>query len=1363
MAAPWPLKLARVHRVLAKADLRVKGRPIGSPAARNAIDELTAAGVLEQGPEGVRAPSGWALTLTEQAREDGKLAALCRGVHATRPRNRRYHEPAEDEMQFRWQLVRGEFAHIGEFVDEADLSATWGILAAPLRADIIGALPPSCLGTALTGCLERVMDAAAAPEPVLELCQALTPTPIRHSADFAFIRVLQGRFDEALEVFNALPGKSRIDNMAVAGTAATRAVLALLRGDDEETLRQIEAAMAAAKAGTRRRSVFVESHAFALALLALVRMDTTESLALLERILRAAERNASGRFDAVLTLVDMAARLKAKRETHTYPQTGPRLVGLYDGLHCCWREHFGPAAAYRRDQLARFRQRAAAAGLDWAVAEADEVLRRAAIFEADQAGRRVAAHRENILHAQLGTVTLADVAVPLPDWEFSLKTLERIAHETTGTATAGQSKTKGKQRLAWDLDTTYGTVTLAGREQRQLKSGAWSKGRRVSLRRMAAEAADLSYLAPQDRAALAALSMRRYWGGQEEVYAGAPSLFALAGHPHVFNNGAPVEVVRREVELLVNERQDGVLVSLVPHPGDDEQDYRVLSPSAGRVEVTRFSAAHRRLVEVIPDVGLMLPDGAKGRLLEAVSALAGEIRVHSDTGGAVTATQVQADAEPWVRLEPMDGGLAVALVVEPIAESGNCFPPGAGGATVFASEDGRKVQTERDLAAERAAAARLLETCPALALLPGESEPLLLPEPARCLELLEQLHEAEARCKWPQGQPFKIVGRAAVPALSLKVKSAGEWLQASGGLEVDGERVVGLKRLFALLEASPGSRFLELDKGQFVALESGFRRQLDDLASVTGAGAGGAVRLSPLAALALDDLLDSARVEADRDWQARRAKLKDAQAFDPQVPSTLQAELRPYQVEGYRWLARLAEWGAGACLADDMGLGKTVQTLAVLLRRAPGGPALVVAPTSVVANWLDEARRFAPTLNVKIYVGPGSARTALLQAPAPFDLYVTTYGVAQKDADQLAGVRWHSAVLDEAQAVKNPTAKRSRAVRRLPADFRVITTGTPIQNNLVDLHALFGFANPGLLGSLEQFRRNVQIPIERDGDGEAQARLRRIIAPFVLRRLKAEVLDDLPERTEITLHVPMSAAEAELYEALRQRAVEDLEGARREAPELAEGARRVQILAHLTRLRLACCHPRLAVPEQSDATPVAGVASSKLQTFASTLDELRQNRHKVLVFSQFVRHLKLVEEYLQSAGVAYQYLDGATPRKARAERIAAFQAGQGDVFLISLKAGGVGLNLTAADYVIHMDPWWNPAVEDQASDRAHRIGQTRPVTVYRLVTEGTIEEQIVELHRKKRDLANQLLDGTDATGRLNADELLALLRQPLAS
>ena len=551
------------------------------------------------------------------------------------------------------------------------------------------------------------------------------------------------------------------------------------------------------------------------------------------------------------------------------------------------------------------------------------------------------------------------------------------------------------------------------------------------------------------------------------------------------------------------------------------------------------------------------------------------------------------------------------------------------------------------------------------------------------------------------------------------------------------------------MDRSPSSRFVPLGDSAFVSLTAAFQRQLADLRSVSAPSGKKRLRLHGLAALTLRDFFDGTRLDDDGGWRAGLRRFREAGAFEPIVPGTLQAQLRPYQEEGFAWLARLSRWGAGACLADDMGLGKTVQTLAVLLERATDGPALVVAPTSVVANWLDEARRFAPTLNVRTYTGPASSRAGKLEDLGAFDLVVTTYGLLHNDVDALARVDWSTAVLDEAQAIKNPATKRARAARKLGARFRVVTTGTPIQNNVVDLFSLFSFLNPGMLGSQKRFRQNFGLPIERDRDPAARIRLRRLIAPFVLRRVKADVLDDLPPRTDVTLHIEMSPEEVALYEALRQRAMEDLEALTQEKqPE--SGQRRLQVLAHLTRMRLACCNPRLVHP--------GGPPSSKMRTFAATLEELRQGRHKVLVFSQFVRHLKLVEEHLAESGIPYQYLDGSTPAKARADRIAAFQAGEGDAFLISLRAGGVGLNLTAADYVIHMDPWWNPASEDQASDRAHRIGQTRPVTVYRLVTKGTIEEQIVELHRSKRALADRLLEGADAPARLSTEELLELLR-----
>jgi len=290
---------------------------------------------------------------------------------------------------------------------------------------------------------------------------------------------------------------------------------------------------------------------------------------------------------------------------------------------------------------------------------------------------------------------------------------------------------------------------------------------------------------------------------------------------------------------------------------------------------------------------------------------------------------------------------------------------------------------------------------------------------------------------------------------------------------------------------------------------------------------------------------------------------------------------------------------------------------------------------------------------------------------------------------------------------------------------------------------LFQFINPGLLGPYETFQWRFATPIERDHDRDTRRRLQRLVQPFMLRRTKAQVLEELPSRTEVTLQVALSREETAFYEALRQRALQKLEQVK--------GPQHLQMLAEIMRLRRACCHPRLVIEDSS-------LASSKLKMFGETIDELLENKHKVLVFSQFVDHLTILRGELDRQGVTYQYLDGSTPARARDQRVAAFQAGEGDVFLISLRAGGIGLNLTAADYVIHMDPWWNPAVEDQASDRAHRLGQQRPVTIYRFVTQGTIEERIVELHHAKRDLADSLLEGADMSSKLSAEALLQLIR-----
>jgi len=421
-----------------------------------------------------------------------------------------------------------------------------------------------------------------------------------------------------------------------------------------------------------------------------------------------------------------------------------------------------------------------------------------------------------------------------------------------------------------------------------------------------------------------------------------------------------------------------------------------------------------------------------------------------------------------------------------------------------------------------------------------------------------------------------------------------------------------------------------------------------------------------------------------------------------------------------------------------------VQTLALLIARAAQGPALVLAPTSVCANWLAEGETFAPGLNMAVY-GTGE-RAAQIAAAGPGDVLIASYALAQNDAELFAAKDWASLVLDEAQALKNASTKRAKSVAEFKAGFKLALSGTPVENRLADLWSIMQLINPGLLGTAAQFAERFANPIEKQQDAAARQRLRRLVSPFLLRRTKAQVLQDLPPRTEIVHLVQPGSEERSFLEALRR----DAQASVAAATQAQQGGPAIQVLAELMRLRRAACDPRLVAPE-------LGLVGAKLGEFELLVRELVDGAHKALVFSQFTDYLKLLAERLDAMGVSYQYLDGSTPAAARAQRVAAFQRGEGEVFLISLKAGGFGLNLTMADYVLIVDPWWNPAAEDQAMGRAHRMGQQRPVTVYRLVTAGSVEERIIELHRDKRGLAEGILEGQEEATVLDAAALSALL------
>jgi superfamily II DNA or RNA helicase len=573
---------------------------------------------------------------------------------------------------------------------------------------------------------------------------------------------------------------------------------------------------------------------------------------------------------------------------------------------------------------------------------------------------------------------------------------------------------------------------------------------------------------------------------------------------------------------------------------------------------------------------------------------------------------------------------------------------------------------------------------------------------------------------------------------NARVSSGVDWLSLRLNFESEGVAVTQEELARCLAE---GRRYVHLADGSFARLDpQKVREVLQRQAEILGTGGGNGAHLPLSQAGRIEDLLNQVgRSNVSGDTKDIFKKLKDIDEIKgTKRPRNLKAQLRPYQEQGFHWLWFLHEIGSGGVLADDMGLGKTVQTLALLLavknedakvetKRKPF-KALIVAPTSVVINWLREMDKFAPSLRHALW--HGAERKERQDELDDADVVVTSYALLRRDEELLKEIPWRYVIVDEAQQIKNPLSATARAAKRLQADRRLALSGTPIENRLSEIWSIFDFVSPGLLGPLEKFEERYSRPID-NGDKTAAERLRATIHPFILRRTKAEVAKDLPEKIEADQFCELTGEQAALYAAVLKEVRAQVMG---EVERQGLARSHIQILAGLTRLRQAACDPRLlGLPRE-----FGDEDSGKLVALRDLVQTSIAGGHRVLVFSQFVSMLQIVKRAMDEDGVKYAYLDGST--KDRHAVVDRFQRDDGPpVFLISLKAGGSGLNLTAADTVIHFDPWWNPAVEDQATDRAHRIGQTKVVTTYRLIAKGTIEEKILELADKKRELVGAVL------------------------
>ena len=648
---------------------------------------------------------------------------------------------------------------------------------------------------------------------------------------------------------------------------------------------------------------------------------------------------------------------------------------------------------------------------------------------------------------------------------------------------------------------------------------------------------------------------------------------------------------------------------------------------------------------------------------------------------------------------------------------------------------------QRDLDSENAAVVRLLELC----MLRIESADGGVQGFEIDSRELPNVIEPLLREGWAievQGQTIRSPS-----SLSLRIESDIDWFELSGRIDFAGDQLE-LSELLASI--ARGDRFIELEDGSRGILPEDWVETYGSLGHVARESTDKGLRFLFSQALIVEGLLEEMPPpDVDPTFTKLLQKLSSFSRIRPRKgPRNFNGTLRSYQRHGLGWLNFLREFGLGGVLADDMGLGKTVQVLALLLtHRAPSKttklPYLVVAPRSVIHNWLEEASQFTPALRVVEYHGAG--REALRKRFSDFDIIVTSYGTLRQDAEALAKIDFDTVILDEAQMIKNPSSQTAKASRLLRTRHRLALTGTPIENHLGDLGSIIEFLNPGILGRLP--RLEVLMAGRAPQKGELE-QLAEDLRPFILRRTKAEVLPDLPPKTEQILVCDMLPEQRDLYDQVRAGYQEGL--LRRVEKRGVKGSA-IKVLEALLRLRQVACHPGLVDPSWDHA------GSAKLETLYEQITEVLKGGHKLLVFSQFTSLLGYVRRYVEEQQVPYAYLDGKT--RKRAAVVKRFQTDPDcNLFLMSLKAGGVGLNLTAAGYVFLLDPWWNPAVEAQAIDRTHRIGQTQPVSAYRLIARDTVEEKLLELQRSKRKLAGALLEGKGKSLRdLTADDLRLLL------
>lgn len=945
-----------------------------------------------------------------------------------------------------------------------------------------------------------------------------------------------------------------------------------------------------------------------------------------------------------------------------------------------------------------------------------------------------------LLEKSLGFPALITQTVKEEDWE---KNLNQLIHKQTIV------KTEKRSRIAYLINPDLKFIQPI--LQNSTDGINWSIGRNIALSRL--QKGEIPEMTETDLRVSKTIKQYSvgYYGQTEYLLSYENALLQLIGYPAVLMFGTPsvaIEIVAAEPELLIT--KDWANFYLSTNVPVIDNPIQVIRETDTRLKVLKLDSKQIEILTILNKTQV-LPLKAHDKLLQLLSVIHNSIQIHSDLidTKSESLAKVTANSKVVVQLLPVNNSLKAELFIKPFGSHPPYCKAGVGAKSVLATVEGVKSQAVRNLHQEIENRDIVFNELQQITDSESEkTDTFVFETPELSLEMLERLQALSdiVIVEWPEGVKYKVSHQVSFSHLSVSLKGINNWFELSGELKINDQLVITIQSLLETLRANNAGRFIELQPGQYIALSEQLRKQLNDIDSVVSINKKGNLQLPQFSTSVIEGLSGpGACVKGDTKFKALQKNIQTAQKKEYKIPKQLKAELREYQEEGFKWMARLADWGAGACLADDMGLGKTVQAIAMLLHKAKEGSSLVICPASVLPNWKKELTRFAPSLRLLVLNDTDTAsRVELVNNATDYDVVLVTFGLLINEETTVTAKSWSVIAIDEAHTIKNKETKVSKVVMQLQGNFRVLLTGTPIQNHLGEVWNLFTFITPGLLGSFESFTENFITPITQLHDKIKQRRLKQLISPFLLRRTKETVLHELPAKTEIIHEIDLSDEERAYYEVLRRNAERIMLEAK--------PTERLKVLAEITKLRMAACNVNLVDNELN-------LKSSKTDAFLQIVEDLTENGHRALVFSQFTSELALLKKVLDKKNIVYLYLDGSTTIPNREKLVKEFQTGAAPVFLISLKAGGLGINLTAADFVIHIDPWWNPAVEDQASDRAHRIGQKRPVTIYRLIAKHTIEEKIIKLHSIKKDLADSLLEGSNLSGQLTQEELVELLKK----